>query len=361
MHSDEEGLLRAICQTPHDDLARLIYADWLEEHDQPERAEFIRLQCELDRLPARDRADSPLAEREGRILQRHRKAWRNSVPGLWKNVEFRRGFLYPKVKMTWPRFRDAWETSRFHVPLWHVWVMTARQGLGVMLEDPLLRQVDQLSLVGNTLESSQLEALLARPVVENLTLLNLSGNVGIRDQGMQVLAKTPYLPRLSGLDLASVGLTTEGLAALGEPPLGTQLQELRLDGQQLGQPGVATLLGRTRLPHLRRLSLSQCALHDVGAQHLLNWEHLPRLESLMLNWNGLSDDFVMSFVLQPAATGLRELHLSHNDIGPRGAQALCDSPYLHQLALLRLEGNPQLTPLWTRQMLNERFHWRVEL
>src|SRR5262249_32452387 len=31
------------------DIVRLVFADWLEEHGQPERAEFIRIQCELER------------------------------------------------------------------------------------------------------------------------------------------------------------------------------------------------------------------------------------------------------------------------------------------------------------------------
>ncbi len=43
--------LRAIIAAPDDDLPRLIFADWLDEHDDGERAEFIRVQCELARLP----------------------------------------------------------------------------------------------------------------------------------------------------------------------------------------------------------------------------------------------------------------------------------------------------------------------
>lgn len=47
--SDEPALLRAIREHPDDDTPRLIYADWLDEHGQPGRAEFIRVQCELSR------------------------------------------------------------------------------------------------------------------------------------------------------------------------------------------------------------------------------------------------------------------------------------------------------------------------
>src|SRR5213078_3097387 len=43
------ALLAAIRQAPADDAPRLVYADWLDEHGQPERAEFIRVQIEADR------------------------------------------------------------------------------------------------------------------------------------------------------------------------------------------------------------------------------------------------------------------------------------------------------------------------
>ena len=41
-----------IIEHPDEDASRLIFADWLDEHDQPERAEFIRLQCQRARAPA---------------------------------------------------------------------------------------------------------------------------------------------------------------------------------------------------------------------------------------------------------------------------------------------------------------------
>src|SRR5262249_22464510 len=41
------ALLRAIIANPDDDTPRLVYADWLQEHDDPERAEYIRVQCQI--------------------------------------------------------------------------------------------------------------------------------------------------------------------------------------------------------------------------------------------------------------------------------------------------------------------------
>jgi uncharacterized protein (TIGR02996 family) len=43
------ALLARILASPEDDAPRLVYADWLDEHGEPARAEFIRVQCELAR------------------------------------------------------------------------------------------------------------------------------------------------------------------------------------------------------------------------------------------------------------------------------------------------------------------------
>lgn len=52
--SDRAAFIAAICDKPDDDLPRLVYADWLDgcgpndcREPEPERAEVIRVQCEL--------------------------------------------------------------------------------------------------------------------------------------------------------------------------------------------------------------------------------------------------------------------------------------------------------------------------
>ena len=44
MTPTERGILRDVIENPGDDLPRLVYADWCDDNDLPERAEFIRLQ-----------------------------------------------------------------------------------------------------------------------------------------------------------------------------------------------------------------------------------------------------------------------------------------------------------------------------
>ena len=47
--TDEAALLAAVLANRDEDMPRLAYADWLDEHGQNARAEFIRVQCELAR------------------------------------------------------------------------------------------------------------------------------------------------------------------------------------------------------------------------------------------------------------------------------------------------------------------------
>src|SRR5688572_16281574 len=45
--SDGPALLRAVIDNPSEDTPRLVFADWLDEHDEEDRAEFIRAQVRL--------------------------------------------------------------------------------------------------------------------------------------------------------------------------------------------------------------------------------------------------------------------------------------------------------------------------
>jgi uncharacterized protein (TIGR02996 family) len=70
-HPDYLALLAAVRANPADDLPRLVLADWLRENGQPERADFIEVQCEIARLrPARPLAEVLVDPRNGdRITQ----------------------------------------------------------------------------------------------------------------------------------------------------------------------------------------------------------------------------------------------------------------------------------------------------
>src|SRR5436190_19415841 len=60
----KNALFEAILAEPDDDAPRLVYSDWLEEHGDHERAEFIRVQCRLANLSPADPDWIDLTERE---------------------------------------------------------------------------------------------------------------------------------------------------------------------------------------------------------------------------------------------------------------------------------------------------------
>ena len=70
-----EALIQAIVESPEDDMPRRICADWLEDYAQPERAEFIRLQIALARLPSDHPARPALQTRERGLLLAHERGW----------------------------------------------------------------------------------------------------------------------------------------------------------------------------------------------------------------------------------------------------------------------------------------------
>src|SRR5829696_8618990 len=96
--SDEDALLAAIQAHPEEDTPRLMYADWLDEHGKPRRAEFIRVQIELSRLEHLPRAELnrhvPLYRRNQELLDNHRAELLGTPLPTAAEIEFRRGFAW---------------------------------------------------------------------------------------------------------------------------------------------------------------------------------------------------------------------------------------------------------------------------
>src|SRR5262245_30371450 len=89
----DDAFLQDITSHPQDDTPRLIYADWLEEHGQPERAQFIRVQIRLAR-PGLDALQwEQLHRREQELLREYDQEWLAGLP-KWDGITwgFHRGF-----------------------------------------------------------------------------------------------------------------------------------------------------------------------------------------------------------------------------------------------------------------------------
>ncbi len=91
-----EAFLKSILANPDDDGLRLVAADWLEEHGECDRAEFIRVQVELAAsrnggMPALH--FSNLRRRERELLEAHGEQWAAPVPLQYYPI-FSRGFVH---------------------------------------------------------------------------------------------------------------------------------------------------------------------------------------------------------------------------------------------------------------------------
>jgi len=79
--TDLDAILRAVVADPADDTPRLVYAEVCDDAGEHERAEFIREQCELARMPADEPfvrvAEAVLAERLPRMSRLERNESRD--------------------------------------------------------------------------------------------------------------------------------------------------------------------------------------------------------------------------------------------------------------------------------------------
>ncbi len=363
------GLLRDIIEHPDDDTPRLVYADWLEEHDQSERAAFIRLQLERARLPATDARAAGLLRREKALLKQHGKAWGETNLGLLG--ELRRGFIeHVTCSPDQVLMSGAELTERFPVRS-----LCLRAGVAELSEirrlaqQPWLGRITALRIAlpaaGDCLGSAGLEALLESPYLAGLRVLELP-HARIQATGARALAQAGHLTALRELDLTWCLIGPEGMAALAGAAHLAGLTRLVLEATRLGPDGAAALaasphlrrlrnldLARTRiqfsgvreltasgvLATLERLRLGRLGLAVRSAQVLGRCRHLSNLRELDLNSNRLADDGAAALAEGKALAGLRRLLLRRNRITRVGGEALAAATHWAELEHLELSAN----------------------
>lgn len=94
--NEREALMRAICENPDEDAPRLVFADWLAEHGEEERAEFIRVQCEMVRVATNDVRFDELHRRAYELLGVFGDRWFAELPTpnehiMWTHGNWLRG------------------------------------------------------------------------------------------------------------------------------------------------------------------------------------------------------------------------------------------------------------------------------
>jgi uncharacterized protein (TIGR02996 family) len=313
--TDADDFLAAIIARPDDDLPRLVFADFLEESGDTERAEFIRVQCELARLPAGHPDRPALAAREEELLDAYKPRW--IVPDLRGAQRFRRGFV--EVVRTTAEWLVAAAGRLFaRTPVRELRVQGADRYAEPLARLAGLARVEALDLTNNGFRT--VERLLNEAPLGSLRRLAVR-NGQLWPERVQAIARSPAAARLGRLDLSGNPISDAGAAVLASDPAFAGLTALAARSDQMHYPD---------------------RVHAAGADALARSATLTRLRSLDLRGQCVGDAGLIDLVRSPNAAGLVELDLADNEIGSLGAtavEALVESPHLGRLEWVGLARN----------------------
>jgi uncharacterized protein (TIGR02996 family) len=355
----EEAFLEDIVEHPDDDAPRLIYADWLEDNGDPQRAEFIRAQHALAVLPPGDPRRIPLLKRQDELLGLYEEQWRE-LPALagvtWE--DFSRGFVEAVFVETVDVFLEKAEALFAASPVQRVQIgYIDAQSAWKLARSPWLARVRELNLGNNPdLGIEGVRALAGSVYLGNLHALLLHyGALG--DEAVSCLARSFLMGRLIELYLSGNELGDAGTIALGRAACFPRLTDLDLRDNQIGDGGVQALAHHGLRDGLTTLYLVNNRIGPEGAEALAFSLALSRLTNLYLNYNPIGNDGAVAFAESPHRRALRELDLRNCEIRDTGARALAESPHLDGVELLWLGGNRIRLEMLT--LLKRRFGDRV--
>jgi uncharacterized protein (TIGR02996 family) len=251
MATEGEALFRAVCEEPWDDAVRLVYADWLEEHGQPQRADFIRFQCDYALWI------SSQSQQRRRWWEQYEKfqpllpLWEKELPTLagvkWHAGWFDRGFIDAFAFQSAKAFRQHAEAVFAASPVAEVEVRRVTdRTVREVLASPLLARLRKLYLVGRFTDVG-VTLVAACPALERLHALCLWGG-GCGDAGAEAIARSPHLGRLKCLSFyGHRRIGDRGALALAESRCLGTVTDLVLHGTHgLSRPVVRALKRRFR-------------------------------------------------------------------------------------------------------------------
>jgi uncharacterized protein (TIGR02996 family) len=352
--NDGDILRRNIVANPEDDLARLVYADWLEENDQATRAAFIRVQVEA----AREERCEPFGPAARRLSTTARKLL-DGNKGAWTSLgqrvlrwEFRRGFV-EHVEVNVASFpRDAAEmlTAEPIRSLQMTRFISAARTISLLpfFETRHLNRITHLDLTGLHLSPVELDPLLNCPELDNLTDLCLR-DLPVLPEWMESLLFGASLPRLAGLNLAD--LSHLGPCLAGALPLCPHRTFKRLDLSRIAftSAELQRVLGSRCLRQLEELRLGWLtgSGREGAVSHLdLSWGLIPwtELRLLDLYGQGVGNEGIVQIVQALARRSepnrLRWLGLAYNKLGAEAVRTLVRSDAAKiRLHHLDLRGN----------------------
>jgi uncharacterized protein (TIGR02996 family) len=349
--TDDPALIQAILDDPDDDGVRLVYADWLEEHGQPERGEFIRVQCELARRGEDDPRRNQLLQREDALLRRDRDEWLAPLRAVLDRPHSRLARLWRSVAGRTPRHWEHWPWERrygvhfrrgFTEDLFFAANEFASLAPALFVAAPVLHE---FGLGG---DPPDLPRLFGSPWLTRVQRLYLDWALG--EAGTEFLVGSPHLGHLRELTIPEHRGNADCVRLLASSTLLSRLTSLTLwtgcprgeggwpEGR-LGAEAIRALAESPGCQRLQRLQLGYHAAGDSGATALASSPYLSNLQVLGLNNNFIGDDGAIALAWSPYLSGLRVLSLLGNEIGDAGARALAASTTLAGLRVLDLRSN----------------------
>jgi uncharacterized protein (TIGR02996 family) len=269
--SHRDGFLQEIREAPDDEAHRLIFADWLEEQDDP-RGELMRLQCELARwVPDLERRDE-LYSRCNHLIERHRDEWLGELSKDQVDCRFERGL--PRLTLPARRFVQKRFGKLVPALLAEAMVHTLKLSdvgkyLEQLVEAPQLEAVGSLDLDGSSLDDDAVAMLAASPHTANLIHLDLANNL-IGNEGARALAGSSQLNSLRSLDLRNNSVTTTGARALLRRAERDGWRLLDLHGNALGAAEEDWLVWRReRIPRHPANGLPALLINSIGLEMVL--------------------------------------------------------------------------------------------
>jgi uncharacterized protein (TIGR02996 family) len=345
-----DAFLQAICEAPEDDAPRLIFADWLDEHGEPDRAEFIRLQIELESTPEDSDRWLDLKARAEELRERYRESWAQPFPeeNSYYVSEWRRGFP-DSIHISAPQLLKIGQGLFARIP-------ARRAKIEKICEQGYWDGQDQeWSVAAELADCPALARLQGLCIREHF--MEWGGDITNSDvlspEDLRRLLHSPHLGNLIELTL-ELPIGPAGAQDLAESAPLASLQRLELRSANLGLEGVAALVGAARLNHLQcltRLSIarkwsgSTANIGAGGIDALAEASFLEQLTHLDLEGNELPLDSLSGLLSTRRLTSLKRLDLSHT-----GCAAI-DLIALGNLPLDPLSGMlPRLTHLSLRSM-----------
>ena len=361
--TDRDALLAAVLAAPDDDLPRLVYADWLDEHARflpdhadrataADRAAFIRLQIEAARAEPYSPAWRAATAAADQLLAERDPWWRLHLPPSVTAVGFARGFV-ERVTLEPAAFVRRGEELFATDPIREVWLDGGGRGdadpfdptgldrLGDAFDAPAFGRVRSLTVGPNLVgPSTDLDDLVRSPCLAGLADLSLRANPIPPDWAAEFLSGG-WLTGLAGLDLADMPHLGPAVADALAWADHRRFARFDLSGMVLRSRELQRVLESRALAEVEELRLRSADPRNPGPASLLDLGWLVpwgRLRVLDLAGQGVATEGCREIARTPEARELRWLGLAANGLDPEALRLLVESPHLH-LYHLDVRGN----------------------